>query len=89
MADETLEDNIIVGGVYEPKDGGREVIPFFLDFANSSVQFAPVASGQEDRMSTTEFLKEYKYFGPMSSRAEEQTGEDRPAEVAEAAPVQE
>lgn len=67
------EDMVIVGQVYKEIEGSLEVIPFFVDFASSMVQFAPVSSGREDRMLSPAFLKRFKYLGAMSSRAENQT----------------
>lgn len=63
---------IIVGDVYKEDGGNKEVIPFNVDFGSSTVQFAPVRSGREDRMRTSDFLNRFKHQGSYSETAESQ-----------------
>jgi len=63
---------IRVGQVYKEDGGTREVIPFNVDFGSSTVQFAPVRSGREDRMRTSDFLNRFTYQGVYASTAEKQ-----------------
>ena len=74
---------IRVGHVYKEDNGNAEVIPFHVDFGSSTVLFAPVGSGREDRMRTSDFLNRYSYQGVYSSLAEEQTEKDAPAPASE------
>lgn len=68
-------DLVREGHVYKEDSGTKEVIPFFVDFARSTVRFAPVgvASGREDEMRTSDFLNRFTYVGQHSSLAEPQT----------------
>jgi len=66
------EEMIRVGHVYKEDSSDKEVIPFNVDFGSATVNFAPVASGQEDIMRTSDFLNRFKYQGLYSSRAENQ-----------------
>lgn len=76
--DESNTDNsasqtmIVQGQVYRAKDGGREVIPFFVDRAAARVRFAPVGRSSEETMRTSEFADAFEHVGPRSSLAEEQ-----------------
>lgn len=66
------QDMIVVGHVYRQKnDGGRKVIPFYVDFASAQVQFAPVGRASEDRMRTSDFLNTYEHMGAPGDVGEE------------------
>lgn len=67
------EESIIVGHVYKDKDEDIEVIPFFLDLANSRVKFAPVGRSSEEETRMSDFLKRFNYLGEVSSMAEKQS----------------
>lgn len=72
------QDNITTGHVYKEDNSSTEVIPYYVDFANATVNFAPVGRATEDRMRTSDFLNRFTYVGPVSSMAEEQvSNEDR------------
>lgn len=76
---------IRVGHVYKEDGTDREVSPFFVDLPNSQVRFAPIGSGREDMMRTSDFLGRFKYQGEFSSRAENQTAANtRPSESEDA-----
>lgn len=68
----TTSTMIVTGQVYKEKDGGREVIPFFVDRAAARVRFAPVGRSTEEEMRTSEFANAFEHVGPRASTAEEQ-----------------
>ncbi len=70
------DENVVIGEVYKNKLSGKEVIPYYFDFAESSVQFAPVGGSAEGRASSVDFLREFEHVGPVSSRAEKQVSND-------------
>lgn len=76
---------IRVGHVYKEDGGDKEVIPFKVEFARSQVRFAPVASGKEDIMRSSDFLDRFKYMGQYSSRAEGETAANTRASRSESA----
>ena len=66
MANKVKNDESAVvseGQVYKERDSDLEVIPFFVDLAASSVQFAPVGRSAEDRASIDDFNKRFELVG--------------------------
>lgn len=51
-----IEESVIVGKTYNEKNGVRQVIPYFVDYATAVVQFADIGKSNEARMRTDEFL---------------------------------
>lgn len=54
------QDFVETGAIYKEKNGDREVVPFYVDFANALVRFAPLGRSSEDQMRSSDFLNTYE-----------------------------